>query len=125
MTHSVLTLRSAVLVEHRQGGRAVQGAGRGGGDGFGVGVRHARKDTVAGEFLVGAGFSRESRLCLRPGKPNTPALLLRSGRRACPRESGGGAKRRTRARVQRAAFAILSLPSAKVKSSASLDRKST
>src|SRR3546814_8280218 len=49
--------------------------------GFGVGVRELRMDTVAGEFLLGAGFSRESRLCLRPGKPNTPTLLLRSGRR--------------------------------------------
>src|SRR3546814_5022345 len=69
------------VVEQRQQAPADQGAGRGWGDGFGVGVRHVRKDTVAGEFLVGAGFSRESRLCLRPGKPNTPTLLLRSGRR--------------------------------------------
>src|SRR3546814_10898094 len=44
-------------------------------------VRHERKDTVAGEFLVGAGFSRESRFALAPESPTVPALLLRSGRR--------------------------------------------
>src|SRR3546814_572873 len=67
--------------EQRQQGPADQGGGRGGGDGFGVGVRHERKDTVAGEFLVGAGFSRESRFALAPESPTVPALLLRSGRR--------------------------------------------